>query len=65
MEESSWVAYEARVGCPARELLQEGQQVIVSPGYSQRATEVDEQVRKEDGVATAFDALAKLLRNSN
>jgi rhamnosyltransferase subunit B len=45
----------ARVAAELRELLD-------NPAYSQRASEVGEQVRKEDGVRAACDALEALLQ---
>jgi hypothetical protein len=36
--------------------------LLDNPAYSQRASEVGEQVRKEDGVRAACDALEALLQ---
>jgi UDP:flavonoid glycosyltransferase YjiC (YdhE family) len=46
-----------RVAAELRELLD-------NPAYSQRASEVGEQVRREDGVGAACDALEGLLQNA-
>jgi hypothetical protein len=38
------------------------EQILDEPGYSRRAAEVGEQVRREDGVRVACDALERLLQ---
>ncbi len=40
-------------------------QLLADPAYSKRASEVGEQIRREDGVGAACDALEALLRTSS